>query len=132
MKKYNKRGMAFYQKYGDTMEDTLFAKKTTAEVSPPTPPLVVDDATEEKAMVFESLSTEEQRKRVLEAYRQLQPATDNDVARALRIVPSTVAARRNDNIDMGLMVPVLDEHNRKLKKLDRVTRKPNVLWKVRA
>ncbi len=124
--------MAFYQKYGDTMEDTLFARKTTAEVSPPTPPLVVDDATEEKAMVFESLSTEEQRKRVLEAFRQLQPATDNDIARALRIVPSTVAARRNDNIDMGLMVPVLDGHNRKLKKLDRVTRKPNVLWKVRA
>ena len=131
MRKYNKTGMAFYQKYGETMEDTLFARKTTAEVSPPTPPLVVDDATEEKAMVFESLSTEEQRKRVLEAFRQLQPATDNDIARALRIVPSTVAARRNDNIDMGLMVPVLDGHNRKLKKLDRVTRKPNVLWKVK-
>ncbi len=122
--------MAFFQKYGDTMENTLFAKHTTAEVSPPTPPLVVNDATEEKAMVFDTLNVEEQRKAVLEAFRKLQPATDNDVARILRIVPSTVAARRNDNINMGLMVPVLDKHQRKIKKIDRLTRKPNVLWEV--
>ena len=130
MKKYNKTGMAYLQKYGDTMEDTLFAKKTTAEVSSPTPPLVVDDATEEKAKVFESLSLEEQRLRVLEAFRKLQPATDNMVARYLRIVPSTVSARRNDNIHRGLIVPLLDGYKKKKTK-DAITNKPNVLWKVK-
>ena len=131
MKKYNKTGMAFYQKYGDTMEDTLFAKKTTAEVSSTTPPLVVDDATEDKAMVFESLSLEEQRLKVLEAFRKLQPATDNMVARYLRIVPSTVSARRNDNIHRGLIVPLLDGYKKKKTK-DAITNKPNVLWRVTA
>lgn len=135
MRKYNKRAMEMFQKYGAGWDAPLFHHSAPSPkvepASPQVPPLFKNDATEDKAMVFESLSTEEQRKRVLEAFTKMQPATDNDVARFLKIVPSTVSARRNNNIDLGLMVPVLDEHGRKVKKIDPITKVPNVLWRVK-
>lgn len=132
MRKYNKRAMAMFQKYGPGWDSPLFYSNTTAESgSPQTLPLIIDDATEEKAFVFATLNIEEQRKRVLEAFRQLQPATDNDVARALNIVPSTVSARRNEARDRGEVVPVLDEHGKKVKRKDPLTNEPNILWKVK-
>ncbi len=137
MRKYNKTAMAMYQKYGPEWDSPLFhSANTTVESGPPqAPPLFVDDATEEKAEIFNQLtmmaSLEEQRKHVYEAFKKLKSATDNEVARALNIVPSTVSARRNELRDQGLIVPMLDEFERKLKRKDPLTNQSNTLWKVK-
>ena len=142
MKKYNKQAMRFFQKYGVTQEDTFFSSESSnpsrAVAGTSQPPLVIDDATEEKAQVWESLNVEEQREEVLEAFRKLQPATDNEIKRYLRkkgfanIESGTISARRNDNIYRGFIVPVLNGLNKKVKRIDPITNEPNVLWRVRA
>jgi len=135
MYKYNKTAMAMFQKYGPGWDSPLFRSGATVESGPPqAPPLFIDDATEEKAGIFNQLtitaSLEEQRKHVYETFRKLKWATDNEVARELNIVPSTVSARRNELRDQGLMVPVLDQYNKKGKKKDPITGQSNTLWKV--
>jgi hypothetical protein len=136
LKKYNKSAMAFYQKYGETMEDTLFATPNTTTVEPahPQAPLIIDDATEEKARVYRSVlleaTADEQRTRVLEVIKRLKTATDNQIARELKTHPSTISARRNELRDQGLVVPVLNQYGAKLKVRDEITKTPNTVWKA--
>lgn len=132
MKKYNPHNLAMRMKYGPDWDAPLF--KSKQQLLEPQPE-VIEDATEEKAEIFNQLtitaSLEEQRKHVLNAFRHFGEATDNDVARALKIVPSTVSARRNELRDQGLIVPVLGVLEKKKKKKDSITGQWNTLWKVK-
>jgi hypothetical protein len=134
--KYNKFYFSMRQKYGSSWDAPLFSKTTKAgPVSPQSVPFLINDATEEKAQVYNSLLTEttnqEQRNHVLSVTKRLSAATDNHVARVLKIHPSTVAARRNELRDLGLVVPVLDEKGKKVKIRDSITGIPNTLWRAR-
>lgn len=145
--KYNNYAFKMRQKYGNEWDSPLFhSGKTTAESELPSqaPPLFIDDATEEKALVYDLIrpSVEQQRKEILSIIKSLGQCTDNDIARtynrapsranneALRIHPSTVSARRNELRDLGLVVPVLDEFGKKKKKVDPVTKTPNTIWRT--
>lgn len=124
-------------KYGNEWDSPLFHSNAVTEelVTPQQVPLINDDATEEKAEIFNQLtitaSLEEQRNQVFNAFKDLCRATDNDVARALKVVPSTISARRNELIDRGLIVPVLDQFGKRIKKKDPITNQSNILWKVK-
>lgn len=125
MKKMNAYEFAMLQKYGPEWNAPLFNQdKVIKQI-----PKEIDDATESKAEVYQNLRTEEQREIVLNAFRQLKQGTDNEVARILKVVPSTISARRNELINRGLIVPVLDEHGNKMKKKDPITGEPNVIWR---
>ena len=130
MRKYNPHNLAMRMKYGDTWDAPLFNKQPIGET-----PEIVDDATEEKAEIFNQLtmtaSLEEQRKHVFNAFKHFGEATDNDVARALKVVPSTISARRNELRDQGLIIAVYDEYSKKKKKKDPITGQSNTLWKVK-
>jgi hypothetical protein len=130
--KLNKYSFAMRQKYGSDWDTPLFARHK--EPAPPPVPDFINDATEEKAEVYSDLNQsammDEQRERVLGVIRELNQVTDNQVARILKIHPSTVAARRNELRDRGLVIPVLDDLGTKLKQRDPVTGIPNTLWKV--
>ncbi|MEW6507210.1 MAG: hypothetical protein AB1432_05635 [Bacteroidota bacterium] len=138
MKKFNNYAFKMRQKYGTEWDAPLFvsANPSRRELECATTtqaPLIIDDATEEKADIFNSLPSsivEEQRNKVLEAFKHLGPATDNEVARTLNIVPSTVAARRNELRDLGLIVPLLDGEGKKAKRKDSITNQSNTLWKI--
>lgn len=135
MRKYNKYDLAMRMKYGNDYDAPLFHSKPTESAQPPsTVPVIINDATEEKAAVYDSVvkkkETEIQREAVLVAIRHLPEPTDNDIARFLKIVPSTVAARRNELRDMGLVLPVLDEYGKKRKKIDPITKTPNTIWRA--
>ena len=124
------------QKYGSSWDAPLFSKTTKAgPVSPQSVPFFINDATEEKAQVYNSLLTEttnqEQRNHVLSVIKRLGKTTDNQIARELKIHPSTVAARRNELRDLGLVVPILDETGKKVKIRDSITGIPNTLWRAR-
>ena len=136
MRKYNPHNLAMRMKYGDGWDSPLFVNKgNPAHQSEPEIPEIIDDATEEKAEIFNQLtitaSLEEQRKQVLNAFQHLGEATDNDVARALKVVPSTISARRNELRDQGLIIAVYDEYSKKKKKKDPITGQSNTLWKVK-
>lgn len=128
--KLNKYSFAMRQKYGAEWDTPLFARHR--EPAPPPVPNYINDATEEKAEVYgkiiETPSLEEQRNKVLQVIREFKNATDNQIARALKINPSTVAARRNELRDMGKVIPVLDHEGRKVKLRDSITGIPNTLW----
>lgn len=131
-----------YQKYGPGWDLPLFHSANTHKVEPEPfqAQLLIDDATENKAEVFQNYSATNDlvvmRYRVLQAFQNLKEATDNDVARYLNkiyhsnIHPSTVSARRNELRDRGLLVPLLDDEGKKKKKVDYITKKSNILWKV--
>lgn len=122
-------------KYGASWDAPLFSQPTPEPVRPQPVPDFINDATEEKAEVYNSLLTEtfnqEQRNLVLSVIRRLGQTTDNQVARELKIHPSTVAARRNELRDLGLVVPILDEKGKKVKARDSITGIPNTLWRAR-
>lgn len=129
--------LAMEMKYGRNWDTPLFHASTHTSIAEPEPsqvPHYIDDATEEKAEVFnrlyETTTIEEQRKKVLEVIKSLGEATDNDVARVLKVVPSTISARRNELRDRGEVLPVLDETGRKKKKIDPQTNQPNTLWRT--
>lgn len=136
MNRANKFAFAMRQKYGPGWDTPLFnhGNRKEGPALPQAPSLYVDDATEEKSEVYRDLNqaamTEEQRERVLDVIRDLSKATDNQVARILKIHPSTVAARRNELRDRGLVVPVLDENGIKQKQRDPITGIPNTVWKA--
>lgn len=142
MNKLNKYSLAMRIKYGCEWDAPLFIKTTNSpEPDSPQPvPDIINDATEEKAAVFETYNKTNDAKAlraaVFSAFRKLTEATDNDVCRYLRkyhnieIPPSTVSARRNELRDRGLLVPVLDQSGRKKKKIDERTNTLNTLWRV--
>lgn len=125
MRKFNAYEFAMTQKYGNDWNAPLFNKEKPIELIPK----VVNDASEVKAEVYENLKADEQREIVLNTFKVLRQATDNEVARMLKVVPSTISARRNELIQRGLIVPVLDEYGNKLKKKDSITGQSNVLWR---
>lgn len=140
MRKLNPWRFKMEMKYGQNFDAPLFrpeASSASKELEyPPQAPLYVDDATEEKAEVYTDLNRDraamldEQRERVLSVIKEFGKATDNQVARVLKIHPSTIAARRNELRDRGLVVPVLDEHGIKVKQRDPITGIPNTLWRT--
>ncbi len=136
-RKYNNYAFKMRQKYGSEWDSPLF--KATPQCTDtgertPAPPKFINDATEEKAavytQVFSRKETDVQRDAVWVAIKHLPEPTDNDVARFLCIHPSTVAARRNELRDMGLVLPVLDDEGKKKKKIDPLTKTPNTIWRV--
>lgn len=137
MKKFN-RSLAMEMKYGRDWTAPLFRPEAASASKvleyPPQAPLIVDDATEEKAEVYDSVVRsalfEEQRNQVLAVIKEFGKATDNQVARVLKIHPSTIAARRNELRDRGLVAPVIDENGKKLKQKDPITGIPNTLWRA--
>lgn len=128
MKKYNKYDLAMRMKYGNNYDAPLY-KKASDPSPKPKIPKIIDDATEEKAAVYDNLNAEEQREKVLEIIKNLGSATDNEIARILRINPSTVSARRNELRDRGLIIPKLDAEGKKAKKVDSITGVLNTIWK---
>lgn len=136
--KYNTYAFKMRQLYGNEWNAPLFKATSshtqTEELQTPAPPKFINDATEEKAAVYTQVSTRKetdvQRDAVLDAIKRLSDPTDNDIARYLNIVPSTVAARRNELRDMGLVVPVLDQYGHKKKKIDPITKTPNTIWRA--
>jgi len=121
-------------KYGSSWNAPLFNReakpasqstKKAVQIAIPT----IDDATEAKAEVYEQLSAEAQRQKVYGAIKLLKFATDNQVARRLRIHPSTVAARRNELIERGKVLPVID-NDKKVRVRDEITNTLNTVWRV--
>lgn len=129
MLRENKWKFSMRQKYGPEWDASLFAKKPVEDL--PKAPEFVDTAVEEKATVYAGMSPNAQREYVYLLFKSNKPCTDNDVARTLGIVPSTVAARRNELIDRGRMVPLLDPEGHKLKKRDSITGELNTLWETK-
>lgn len=137
MRKFN-RSLAMEMKYGRDWTSPLFRPDASSASKvleyPPQAPLIIDDATEEKAEVYTDLNRaamlDEQRERVLSVIKEFGKATDNQVARVLKIHPSTIAARRNELRDRGLVAPVLDDEGKKLKQKDPITGIPNTLWRA--
>jgi hypothetical protein len=138
MKKFNLKAFAFKMKYGEDMENTLFQKKTPEPVQQTQIPLIVDDATEEKAKVFETLSVEQQRLVVYNVFKRLGNASDNEVRRYMRqnygteTPSSTISARRNELRDRGMIEPLIDpETGLKLKRVDKITNEKNTIWRAK-
>ena len=134
MIKPNNYEIQMFMKYGDTWKSPLFDRKA-APASQSTPKAVqtllpvVDDATEAKSEVYEQLSAEAQRQKVYEVIKLLKFATDNQVARRLRIHPSTVAARRNELIERGKVLPVIQD-DKKVRIKDDITNTLNTVWRA--
>jgi hypothetical protein len=131
MAKYNKWLLGMKIKYPD-WDAPLLAKKLPAE-DLSIAPTIIDDATAEKAKVYNGLSSATaQREYIYLMYRSIQPCTDNDIFRLLgRQIPcSTISARRNELIARGRMTFVSDGQGGKVKRPDLETKEPNVLWKT--
>lgn len=98
-----------------------------------TPPRFIENASENRGIVYHSLNKkmlEKQQNDVLEAFRQLFPASDNDVSRFLDIPEGRVSARRNKLIEFGLIIKNKDEKGLPIKKFDPCTKKKVQTWKA--
>ena len=84
-----------------------------------------------KREVWAELDKAKQCELVLTIAKRLVVATDNKVARILKIAPSTVSARRNDLFKESkakwIVIPKL---NKPLKVIDEVTLKKNATWRA--
>lgn len=97
------------------------------------PAKLIENASENRGIVYHSLNKkmlEKQQNDVLEAFRQLFPASDNDVSRFLNIPEGRVSARRNKLIEFGLIIKNKDEKGLPIKKFDTITNKKVQTWKT--